>query len=290
MRKCLAITLILVALCLMLWPSCPALAADPTTEIHVIKYAADGTTVVDETTVDYLWMEANLPVQGDGVTHYYHQGPVFDETMDKWDPDETTNYKEGDKDKGAVRGTDIKDLCDLVGGMSETDTVVVSSPDGYSIEFAYENIYQPQDRQGPIVLCWYSVEDGILGQNQESGYPPRFFEAMQIVFMPKTTNSEGLYVFGNWDMHECLPEMSVHFYSDGSQLYPSTNGLSAKWVDQIVIYPEDAPDDAKKRTVEKISATSSGGSNSLPLIIGVSAAAAIIVLLAVVLVTRRKRS
>ena len=285
MKKGLVIILSLVAVCLLMWPAGTALAAEPTTEVRVIKYASDGITIIDEITVDYLWMEDNLPVQGDGVTHYYHQGPVFDETMDKWDPEETTNFK----DKGAVRGTDIKDLCDLVGGMSETDTAVISSPDGYSIEFSYDNVYQPQDRQGPIVLCWYSVEDGTLGQQQAEGYPPRFFSAMQLVFMANTTNDDGLHVFGNWDMHECLPEMSVHFYSDGSQLYPSTNGLSAKWVDQIAIYPGDAPEDAKERTVEKISATSSGGSNSLPLIIGVSAAA-IIVLLAAVMVVRRKKS
>jgi hypothetical protein len=43
-------------------------------------------------------MEANLPVQGDGATHYYHQGPVFE--GDKWDPEETANLK----DKGAVMG------------------------------------------------------------------------------------------------------------------------------------------------------------------------------------------
>lgn len=34
-------------------------------------------------------------------------------------------------------------------------------------------------------------------------------------------------------MHECLPEKCQHFYGD---LYPSTNGLSVKWVDEIRIY------------------------------------------------------
>ena len=48
--------------------------AAPTTAIHVVKYAKDGTTVINETTVTYQWIEANLPVQGDGKTHYYHQG------------------------------------------------------------------------------------------------------------------------------------------------------------------------------------------------------------------------
>ena len=48
-----------------------------TTEVRVVKYGVDGTTVLDKTTVTYQWMEANLPVQGDGVTHYYHQGVGF---------------------------------------------------------------------------------------------------------------------------------------------------------------------------------------------------------------------
>jgi hypothetical protein len=277
--------IIALASLLFLGVSLPVLAADPTTSVHVVKYASDGTTVVNETTVDYLWMEANLPVQGDGTTHYYHQGPVFDESMDKWDPEETTNFK----DKGAVRGTDIKDLCDLVGGMSLNDTVRICAIDGYCVQFGYENVYQPQDRQGPIVLSWYSVEDGTIGQQQESGYPPRYFEAMQVVFMPKTTNAEGLYVFGNWDMYECLPDEAQHFYSE---LYPSTNGLSLKWANEIAIYPEGAPivtQEGATLTPTSTGGESSSGSNSLPLVIGLSAAA-VIVLLAVVLVVRRRNS
>ena len=48
-----------------------------TTEVHIIKYSPDTTTVLGEKTVTYQWMEQNLPIYGDGVTHYYHQGPVF---------------------------------------------------------------------------------------------------------------------------------------------------------------------------------------------------------------------
>lgn len=285
MKSGIARILILVAVCILMWPAGLALAAAPTTSVHVVKYAADGVTVVNETTVDYKWMEANLPVQGDGVTHYYHQGPIFNESMDKWDPEETTNFKEGDKDKGAVRGTDIKDLCDLVGGMAANETVVICARDGYCVNFKYQNVYQPQDRQGPIALCWYSVEDGTLGQNQSIGYPPRYFGAMQLVFMAKTTNSEGFHVFGDGDMHECLPEEAQHFYDE---LYPSTNGLSVKWVSDIAVYPEGAP--IAPSTKNAVSTNSVSSKSSLPLIIGLSAAAAIVVLIAAVLMVRRKRS
>jgi hypothetical protein len=273
--------IIALASLLVLGVSLPVLAADPTTSVHVVKYASDGTTVVNETSVDYLWMEANLPVQGDGVTHYYHQGPVFE--GDKWDPEETTNFK----DKGAMRGTDVKDLCDLVGGMALNDTVRICAIDGYCVNFSYQNVYQPQDRQGPIVLSWYSVEDGTLGQRQESGYPPRYFEAMQIVFMPKNTNAEGLYVFGNWDMHECLPDEAQHFYSE---LYPSTNGLSVKWVSEIAIYPEGAPITSQATPTptdaSKESSTSLG--ETLPWIIGGSAIVIAAAIFSILYILKRK--
>jgi hypothetical protein len=39
-----------------------------TTEVDVVKYASDDTTILNTTTVNYTWMEANLAVEGDGVT------------------------------------------------------------------------------------------------------------------------------------------------------------------------------------------------------------------------------
>ena len=49
-----------------------------TTSLHIVKYAADGVTVENQTTIDVATMESTLPVQGDGTTHYYTQGPTFD--------------------------------------------------------------------------------------------------------------------------------------------------------------------------------------------------------------------
>ena len=80
----------------------------------MVRLAADGTTVLGERTVDYRWLETNLPVRGDGVTHYYHQGPTFDDAG-LWDPTESKNVE--DKYIGVVRGTAVRDLCRLVGGM-----------------------------------------------------------------------------------------------------------------------------------------------------------------------------
>lgn len=228
--------LLLVAACsLALGVTAVAHAAEPTTSVHVVRYASDGTTVLAEATLDYRWMEANLPVCGDGVTHYYHQGPVFE--GDKWDPEETANLK----DRGAVKGTDVKDVCEQVGGMSPGDEVMLCAVDGYQVTFAYATVCEPPERQGPLVLCWYNGEDAGGGEHQGDGYPPSYVVAMRSVFMARTANAEGKFVFGNWDMHECLPEEAQHFYGE---LYPSTNGLSGKWIDEILVYSGEAPPDS----------------------------------------------
>jgi hypothetical protein len=211
----------------------PALAADPTTSVHVVKYAADG-SVVAETTRTYEWLRDNLPVHGDGVTHYYLQGPVFEGDM--WDPAETENLK----DKGAVEGTALRDICDLVGGMSPGDEVRVKAVDGWHADFAYENIYQPRDIQGVIALCWYSGGDALEGERYGQGYPDKsgYSTAMQIVFLAGTTNSEGKYVFGNTDMKICLPDEKYQHFYEG---LPSTNGLSGKWISEVDIFSGEPP-------------------------------------------------
>jgi len=212
----------------------PAHAAEPTTEVRVIKYASDETTVLSERTVTCGWMEANLPVQG-GATDYYQQGPIF--AGDPWDPDETSNLKS----KGIVKGTDIKDLCDLVDGMSPGDEIKIRAPDGFSRWFGYENVYDPQSRQGPIVLCWYRDGDHI----------PDFEEGPQIVFFADDN------VFGNWDMHEAFaPKYRYNYSSD----YPSANGLSVKWISEIAIYSTMDPPELRSIEVSPGDATLDIGS------------------------------
>jgi len=205
--------------------------AAPTTAVHIVKYATDGTTVLNETTVDYRWMEANLTVQGDGKTHYYHQGPVFtDLKEDQWDSKETTNFK----DMGAVKGTAVRNLCDLLGGMAPGDEVMVKSGDGYHVEFPYTNIYKPDPRQGTITVCWFNGEESAIGERQGTGYPPDYHVGMRLVFFADTsTNKEGKHVFGNQDMRQVMPAETIHLFDD---LYPSTSGYTVKWVNEIRIY------------------------------------------------------
>jgi hypothetical protein len=224
----------MVLLSLLLAFSNVILAAGATTTLHILKFNPDGKTVLAEKTVDYKWMMANLPVQGDGVTHYYHQGPVFE--GDVWDPAETINLK----DKGAVKGTDVRDLCDLVGGMEAGGEIIIKAVDGWSTTLAYKNIYEPLEIQGPVVLTWYKGPDVVNAESREFGYPAddEYNSAIQIVIMAKTANAAGQFVFGNQDMRTALPEEKYqHFYSG----VPSTNGLSGKWISELRIYSQPAP-------------------------------------------------
>ncbi|MHC1574597.1 MAG: Ig-like domain-containing protein [Candidatus Methanogasteraceae archaeon] len=210
----------------------PAQAAEPTTDVRVVKYASDETTVLGNATVAYDWMETNLPVYGDGVTHYFHQGPIFDSPPGPWDENETVNHK----DKGAVKGTDVKDLCDLVGGMSAGDEIKIRASDGFNKRFGYENVYDPPSEQGQIVLCWY--KDGT--------YVPDYENGMQIVFFADDQ------IFGNWDMHECMG--SEYRYNYSSE-YPSANGLSVRYVSDIVVYSTIAPPELRSIEVSPASVT-----------------------------------
>ncbi len=214
----------------------PSLAA--TTQIHLVKYANDGTTILAEKTLTYHEMEDTLPVQGDGSTHYYHQGPVFIDDTDpstqeqlRWNAAEDTNVQE--KDIGAVKGTDLKVLCNLVGGMSSGDTVKIKATDGFTKEFAYKNVYTPPSRQGPIVITWYKD-----GQYPDSGY----FDGMKLVFFADASvNPWGLHAFGNYDWHESADQQYWYYYQSGDEKYPTTTGLAVKYVSDILIYSNLPP-------------------------------------------------
>jgi len=241
----------------------PVLAAEAgTIELRIAKYANDRTTVLNETTVDYHWLEANLPVQGDGVTRYYHQGPVFegewekiypDKAYDGWNPDEDVRmsilYK---GDFGAVKGTDLKDICDYIGGAEEEDTINIRSSDGFSKNYPYSMIYEPDLRQGPAVVCWYSGAregpDMQEGKEQGQGYPDTgYIAGMRLIFFSDTsTNPWGWHVFGNTDMKECWDEAYWNYGGD----YPSAAGTSPMWVDEIRIYSQESPGSAVAAALE----------------------------------------
>ncbi len=210
--------------------------APPTTSLTVTKYNVDGTTVLATTIKTYQDM-MTLPVQGDGIRHYYMEGPTYDPN-NPWDPSENVTAEL--KDKGAVKGTDVKDLCELVGGADPGDQIQILAADGYGERFQYTNIYDLDPNQGKMVICWYTRN---AGQNLGAPlYPdgasvPAFEEGMQLVFMAPAPNAAGLYVFGDWDMGHYLPQANWH-YNDG---YPSCDGLSIKWITAVNIYKNLQP-------------------------------------------------
>lgn len=203
--------------------------------MDLVRYSKDG-SILREKTVPYEWMEENLKVYGDGETHYYHQGPVFE--GDPWDPDGTVNLK----DKGAVKGSAVKDLCDLIGGMAENDELMFVALDGWHTKFNAPSIYEPDERQGTIALCWFNGRDSEEGERYGAGYPAnnQYSSALQIVFMANEPNVQGKYVFGNEDMKISLPQEEYQYFFEGE--FPSTNGLSGKWISEIRIYEGGVPE------------------------------------------------
>jgi len=203
-----------------------------TTDVHVVKLANDGTSILNETTKNYQWLETNLPVLGDGTTHYYSQGPTFN-SSDLWDNVEFQNVET--RDWNAVKGTDVKDLADLVGGMSQGETVKITASDGFSNTFPYDYIYTPDPRQGSMGITWY---------RQDQGYVASYADGMRLVMFAdaKTNtygwNTSGWHVFGNADMRDCWAPQYWYNYSG---TWPSSGGVSVKYVSEIIIYSNQAP-------------------------------------------------
>jgi len=203
----------------------PVNGASATTSLTVTKYDAHG-IVISTQTVTYQWMEANLPVQGDGTTRYYAQGPTFTNTNFNtvWNPAEDVNVDS--RDYGCPKGTDVKDLCNLVGGASAGCTIKIKAADNFAKWFDYEDVYNPEPEQGKMVVCWYNANFG--------GYVPTYDTGMRLLFFADTSvNPNGWHVFGDWDMHETLPESRWYYYSGK---WPSSSGLSVQIVSNIDIY------------------------------------------------------
>jgi hypothetical protein len=239
-KKIIVLTLTFVLLCSVVpLAIIPVNAADPTTSVTVTKLANDGTTILDQVTVTVEEMmadSAELPVYGDGVTHYYFQGPSFDPD-NMWDQTELVNVDS--RDYGACKGNDVKDLCELAGGASPGDIIRIKASDNFRKDFAYDDVYNPEPEQGKLIVTWYTADtaEGTSGSVTDGSYST----GMRLIFFAETLNPDGKHVFGTWDMHETLAEEYWHYYYDGSTLWPSSSGLSVKWVSDIIIYSSEEP-------------------------------------------------
>ena len=211
---------------------CSAPVAAVTTSIHIVKYANDNTTILNETTKTYQWLESNLPVVGDGITHYYSQGPTFNDS-DLWDNAEWQNVDT--RDWGAVKGTDLKDICNLVGGMSAGEKVNIKASDGLSKTFPYEYIYTPNSRQGAMGITWYRADQGYVANYTDGMRLIMFADAKTNTF---GWNTSGWHVFGNADMRDCW---ASNYWYNYSGIWPSAGGVSVKTVSDIIINNTQAP-------------------------------------------------
>ncbi len=239
------------------------------TEVTVRRYAMDGITPVNETTVTYKWMETHLPVYGDGNTNYYYQGPVFEEewetnygvlfpeyrtdwggnppdwlnSSEMWDriwngtayeQKEETNWQ--GKNLGKLKGTSIGDLCDLVGGLPYGQRARIIATDNVDQYVPYSALYENTTHLGPYVLTWWSVGAGESGAT--SGYTgPDYTNGMRATFFSDASRNENSeHVAGLGDQAEGLPEDYWYFF--GGQ-YPSMGGWTLKSVDRIYVYSND---------------------------------------------------
>ncbi|MBN2238665.1 MAG: hypothetical protein JW712_02740, partial [Dehalococcoidales bacterium] len=196
-------------------------------QLHIVKYGADGVTIVSETTVDYVWMQENLDVIGDGVTTYKFEG-ITQNPDDIWDEDETCPG--GYKIENAVKGTRLSDLCDLVGGMGEGTDIRMIASDGYKTKLPYCAVYPDAEnytRQGDAIIAWWADGDPV----------PYYGDGMRLFFTPADT------VYGQTDMRETLPGDYWHYYYDSIShtLYPSCAGISAKNIVTIEVYTIPQP-------------------------------------------------
>lgn len=234
-RTPMAVLCLCIALAVLVMP----VTAVATTQVTITKMSENGSTVVNETTVSWEWMMNNLPVLGNGTTMYYTQGPVFEsawdevhpnETYDPWNPTEDVNLIY--KDHGQFMGTDVKDLCNLVGGADNEGMVEIKASDGMYKRWPGEYVNNPTSRQGPMGLIWYHGDDeGYVNQSFEKG--------LRLYFFGETVNADGWHVWGNWDMHESWDEKYWYYYSGQ---WPSASGNSVYHVNRIKIFPSHTYD------------------------------------------------
>jgi hypothetical protein len=102
-----------------------------------------------------------------------------------------------------------------------------------------------------MIITWYTKDaaDGMSGERYVTD--GSYNTGMRLIFFAETLSPEGKHVFGHWDMHETLAESRWHYYYDGTY-WPSSSGLSVKWVSDIIIYSSGAVYDVAVTNVENM--------------------------------------
>jgi 3',5'-cyclic AMP phosphodiesterase CpdA len=118
--------------------------------------------------------------------------------------------------QGTYRGVQLSNLLDLVGGMTVSDRLRVSSSDGYEQYFSYWNVYPN--------ASWLSIQgDMILAFEFNGSVVPEWSNGMRLAMMP----SDGGY--SNYDCQATsAPDMGWH-------VYPSAGSRWVRYVETIEV-------------------------------------------------------
>jgi PKD repeat protein len=247
-------------------------AGAATTQVTVRRYAWDGLTPIIEVTRTYQQLESQFNVSGDGNTYYYFQGPVFENeweahygvsfpdyhsggptvwnnSHEKWDRIWNTSSSSYDlreevnwatKNLGKLKGTNVWELCQLVGGLPVGKTVRVLAADNVYKELPYEAIYTPNPHLGPYVITWWSVGAGEGGEATNGYTGPDYTNGMRATFFADASrNPDGKHVAGLGDMAEGLPPVYWYHYTSDNIYYPSMGGFTLKYVDRVYVFSND---------------------------------------------------
>ena len=119
---------------------------------------------------------------------------------------------------GLYRGVSVSDLVALVGGIGVSDTVRVTSFDGYSQDFSYDNVYPN--------VSWYDIQgDMILAYRLNGTSVLDWTDGMRVVMLPADE------AYSNEDcLTTSAPGMGYH-------IYPSAGARWVRFVSLIEVIP-----------------------------------------------------
>ncbi len=199
--------------------------------LSVVKKSADG-TVLSSVSVSYEELKKKFAVIGDGTGTYSIQGPVMDEYLESvgmWDEQETfppcgSSSDPRYKVHEAVKGTPLKDVLSLAGGIQAGDAVTLIADDGFRHTFtdAYRYVYSPDPAMGTMFLAW--SKDGSDGL---SAYP----ETYRLFF----TSDDSVF-----SLHDMNVSMAAEDYGWYAGKYPSSALLSVQNIKIIEVTTKSA--------------------------------------------------
>lgn len=121
--------------------------------------------------------------------------------------------------KGVYRGVPVRELVEKSGGMEPGDILMVHALDGYSQEFAYENVY-------PESCGWAELQGEMaLAVEYNGSLVPKWPEGYRIAFFPE----DGVY-----DNQDCALTSAP---GQGWNVYESAGGRWVKTVIRLEVVP-----------------------------------------------------